>query len=115
MKSVAERTREIGLLVHYVLDFSACSGKGDQRDQDVAEWEHERDVEPDRIARLKPLQRAHFMSLFEGAVDEPGAVAALSLIDCSSSRRRSSCVTCKPWWRSEPSTTRPLSFRCRSI
>jgi signal transduction histidine kinase len=27
-------------------------------------------AEPDRIARLRPLQRAHFMSLFEGAVDE---------------------------------------------
>jgi signal transduction histidine kinase len=27
-------------------------------------------AEPDRIARLQPLQRAHFMSLFEGSVDE---------------------------------------------
>jgi signal transduction histidine kinase len=27
-------------------------------------------AEPDRIARLRPLQRAHFMSLFEGSVDE---------------------------------------------
>ena len=27
-------------------------------------------AEPDRIARLKALQRAHFMSLFEGSVDE---------------------------------------------
>src|SRR4029453_16478440 len=27
-------------------------------------------AEPDRIARLKPLQRSHFMSLFEGSVDE---------------------------------------------
>lgn len=26
--------------------------------------------EPDRITRLQPLQRAHFMSLFEGTVDE---------------------------------------------
>jgi signal transduction histidine kinase len=27
-------------------------------------------AEPERIPRLKPLQRAHFMSLFEGSVDE---------------------------------------------
>jgi len=33
----------------------------------------------------------------------------------SSSRRRSSCVTYRPWSRSEPSTTQRLSFRCRSI